>query len=60
LTPLILSRSTELHPVTVMLAVVAGFSVGGILTAVLSVPTVAFLKALYEEHYTKSAFYRNG
>jgi predicted PurR-regulated permease PerM len=60
LTPLVLSRSTELHPVTVMLAIVAGFSLGGILAAVLSVPTVAFLKALYEEHYTKSGFYRDG
>lgn len=60
LTPLVLSRSTELHPVTVMLAVVAGFSLGGILAAILSVPTVAFVKALYEEHYAKSGFYRNG
>lgn len=60
LTPLILSKSTELHPVTVMLAVVAGFSVGGILVAILAVPAVAFVKALYEEYYTKSGFYRSG
>lgn len=60
LTPLVLSRSTELHPVTVMLAVVAGFALGGIWMAILAVPAVAFLKALYEEYYTKSAFYRSG
>lgn len=60
LTPLVLSRSTELHPVTVMLAVVAGFSLGGIVAAVLAVPAVAFIKALFEEHYTKTGFYREG
>lgn len=60
LTPLVLSRSTELHPVTVMITVVAGFSLGGIVTAILAVPAVAFVKALYEEYYTKSDFYRSG
>lgn len=60
LTPLILSRSTELHPVTVMLAVIAGFALGGVLVAILAVPAVAFCKALYEEYYTKSTFYRSG
>jgi predicted PurR-regulated permease PerM len=60
LTPLVLSRSTELHPVTVMLAVVAGFALGGLWVAILAVPAAAFLKALYEEYYTKSSFYRSG
>lgn len=60
LTPLVLSRSTELHPVTVILAVIAGFALGGILVAILAVPAVAFLKALYQEYYTKSSFYRSG
>ncbi len=60
LTPMVLSRSTKLHPVTVMLAVVAGFALGGLVVAILAVPAVAFLKALYEEYYTKSSFYRTG
>jgi predicted PurR-regulated permease PerM len=60
LTPLVLSRSTELHPVTVMLAVVGGFALGGLVTAILAVPAVAFLKALYEEYYPRSGFYRSG
>lgn len=60
LTPMVLSRSTQLHPVTVMLAVVAGFALGGIWIAVLAVPAVAFLKALYGVYYTKSGFYRRG
>lgn len=60
LTPIVLSRSTKLHPVTVMIAVVAGFALGGIVTAILAVPAVAFVKALYEEYYTKSSFYEHG
>ena len=58
LTPLILSRSTNLHPVTVILAVIGGFAFGGLLAAVLAVPVVAFLAALFEEHYKPSRFYR--
>jgi predicted PurR-regulated permease PerM len=60
LTPLILSKSTQLHPITVMLAVIGGFAYGGVLTAVLAVPVVGFFKALYVEYYTRSAFYRRG
>ncbi len=60
LTPLILSKSTQLHPVSVMLAVIGGFAYGGILTAILAVPAVGFLKALYAEYYTESSFYRRG
>jgi predicted PurR-regulated permease PerM len=43
-----------------MLAVVAGFALGGLWVAILAVPAAAFLKALYEEYYTKSSFYRSG
>jgi predicted PurR-regulated permease PerM len=60
LTPMILSRSTRLHPVTVMLAVIGGFAVGGLWTAVFAVPIVAFLKVLYIEHYLETRFYREG
>lgn len=59
LTPFVLSRATELHPVTVMLAVIGGFAFGGLLGAVLAVPVVAFAKALFEEHYKTSRFYRS-
>ena len=60
LTPLILSRSTRLHPITVLLAVIGGFAYGGVLTAILAVPAVGFLKAMYVEYYTKSSLYRRG
>lgn len=57
LTPFVMSRATTLHPVTVMLAVIAGFAFAGLLGAVLAVPLVAFAKALFEEHYKTSRFY---
>jgi predicted PurR-regulated permease PerM len=60
LTPLVLSKSTELHPVTVIVAVLAGFSLGGIWVAILAVPAVAFAKALFAEYYAQSDFYKEG
>ena len=58
LTPLVLSRSTKLHPVTVILAVIGGFAFGGLLAAILAVPLVAFAKMLFEERYKATRFYR--
>ena len=59
LTPFVLSRSTALHPVTVILAVIGGFAFGGLLAAILAVPVVAFAKELFEDHYKTSRFYRS-
>jgi len=50
LSPLILSRSTNLHPVTVMLAIMAGLGLLGLLGALLAVPTVALAKVVMEEY----------
>jgi predicted PurR-regulated permease PerM len=60
LTPQILSRSTRLHPVTVIVAIIGGFALGGLVTAIFAVPLVAFAKAVYTEHYLGSRFYREG
>ena len=60
LTPQVLSRSTRLHPVTVILAVIGGFAVGGIIAAILAVPFVAFVTNLVERHYKTSRLYREG
>ena len=60
LTPLVLSRSTRLHPVTVIVAIIGGFAFGGLVVAVFAVPVVAFVKAIYTEHYLGSRFYREG
>ena len=44
LAPLILARTTRLHPVSVLLAIFLGADLGGFLGALLAVPTAAFLK----------------
>lgn len=48
--PLILSRSVDLHPVTVLLAISAGLGLLGVLGALLAVPVVALAKLLLEEY----------
>jgi predicted PurR-regulated permease PerM len=60
LTPLVLSRSTRLHPVTVIVAIIGGFAFAGLVAAIFAVPVVAFAKAVYAEHYLESRFYREG
>jgi len=60
LTPLVMARSTRLHPVTVMLSVIGGFAFGGIVAAIFAVPVAAFVKVLYTERYLSSRFYREG
>ena len=60
LTPLIMSRSTKLHPVTVILAVIGGFAVGGLVTAIFAVPLVAFAKVLFVDRYQASRYYQQG
>lgn len=50
LSPMILSRSTNLHPVTVLLAIMTGLGLYGIVGALLAVPTVAFLKVVMEDY----------
>lgn len=50
LSPMILSRSTNLHPVTVLLAIMTGLGLFGLVGALLAVPTVAFLKVMMEDY----------
>ncbi len=45
LQPLLLGRAVKLHPVAVVLAIAAGTVLGGVLGALLAVPTVAVLNA---------------
>lgn len=57
LSPLILSRNTNLHPVTVMLAIMAGIGLMGLLGALLAVPLVALVKVVAEDYLlTRPAF----
>jgi len=58
--PWVLARATELHPVTVVLAILAGASLAGVWGALLAVPTAAFLRLLVTDYYPKTRFYREG
>lgn len=58
LSPLILSRSVDLHPVTVLLAIMAGLGLLGFVGALLAVPTVALAKVLLEDYLlTRPAYH---
>lgn len=50
LSPLILSRSVDLHPVTVLIAIMAGLGLLGFVGALLAVPTVALTKVVLEDY----------
>lgn len=50
LAPLILAKSTDLHPVTVLLSILAGVGFLGLLGAFLAVPVVAMTKVVLEEY----------
>ena len=50
LSPMILSRSTNLHPVTVLLAIMTGLSLYGLVGALVAVPVVALFKVLIEDY----------
>ncbi len=56
--PLILSKSNHIHPVTVILAVLLGLSLWGILGALVAVPVAATIKLFYEDYYLASHWYQ--
>ncbi|WP_291426354.1 AI-2E family transporter [Deinococcus sp.] len=60
LSPMILGRTTDLHPVTVLLAILIGVAVMGLPGALLSVPTAALIKLLLEKYYFPSRVYTEG
>ena len=61
LSPLILSKSTNLHPVTVFIAIIAGFGLFGLVGGLLAVPTVALAKVLIESYLlTRPAYTGEG
>ena len=58
LAPLILSKSTSLHPVTVLISILAGAGLLGLLGVLLAVPIVAFAKVILEEYLLKRPPYQ--
>lgn len=59
LAPFILSKSTNLHPVTVLLAILAGAGMFGLLGALAAVPVVALLKVVLDEYLFQRSAYQD-
>jgi len=57
LSPFILSKSTNLHPVTVLIAITVGLGAFGLVGALFAVPTVALIKVLLETYLLKRPAY---
>jgi predicted PurR-regulated permease PerM len=60
LSPNILARTTDLHPITVILTIIAGASLLGIFGGLLAVPLVALVKLLIRKHWLPSSLHNEG
>ncbi|MPY66878.1 AI-2E family transporter [Deinococcus sp. SDU3-2] len=60
LSPYVLGRTTDLHPVTVLVAILIGASLLGFVGALLAVPIVALGKLLLDKYYYPSRVYTEG
>ncbi|WP_184128904.1 AI-2E family transporter [Deinococcus humi] len=60
LSPYILSRTTDLHPITVLVAILVGVSLLGFVGALLAVPLVALGKLALQKYYYPSRIYSEG
>jgi predicted PurR-regulated permease PerM len=60
LSPIVLGRTTDLHPVTVVLAILSGLALFGIAGALVAVPLTALTKLLLQEYYYPSRVYQDG
>ncbi|MXV18779.1 AI-2E family transporter [Deinococcus xianganensis] len=60
LSPYILSRTTDLHPITVLVAILIGASLLGFAGALLAVPLVALGKLMMQRYYYPSRVYTDG
>lgn len=60
LSPYILSKTTDLHPITVLVAILVGVALLGFVGALLAVPAVALGKLLLEKYYYGSRTYTEG
>jgi len=60
LSPIILGRVVDIHPLTVLFAIMAGLSLFGLLGALLAVPVTTFVKMVYEEYVMTNSLYAGG
>ena len=55
--PQILSKSTDLNPISIILAILSGLALGGVLGALLAVPLVALAKLLIRKYWLGSRYH---
>jgi predicted PurR-regulated permease PerM len=55
--PQILSKSTDLNPISIILAILSGLALGGVVGALLAVPLVALAKLLIRKYWIGSRFH---
>lgn len=60
LSPIVLSKTTDLHPITVLLSILIGASLMGFAGALIAVPLVALGKLAVEKYYYSSKVYTEG
>jgi predicted PurR-regulated permease PerM len=60
LSPTILAKTTDLHPITVILTILAGASLLGVFGGLLAVPLVALGKLLIRKHWIGSSYHLAG
>ncbi len=58
ISPMVMSRTSEVDPVTVIVAILFGIAFFGLLGAVIAVPAAAFLKVLYTNYYIEGGWYK--
>jgi predicted PurR-regulated permease PerM len=58
LQPLVLAQAVQVHPVTVLVALLAGGALFGFWGILLAIPISAFIQLLYNDYYLTSDWYR--
>ena len=58
LSPVLLSRTVNVHPVAILAAVIVGGAVFGFWGVLLAIPVTAFLQLVYRDYYKASRWYR--
>ncbi len=58
ISPMVMARTAEIDPVTVIVAILFGIAFFGLLGAVIAVPIAAFLKVLYTNYYIEGTWYK--
>ncbi len=60
LQPIILGKVVDIHPLTVMLAIMTGVSFFGLVGALLAVPVVTFVKVMFEDYVLTTSAWHSG